>query len=814
MVKKNLKKFQTDVVFFVVVIGLSLLLSSCGCSYPVDKAEINLDKLIGFVNIDVTEPDPFIKYEVNHDFGPNASAAQFCIAADKLFNDGGCAGKKWDECAFWDFQADDVFYFNNTDFNTSVQVICAQTGLFDLCAFGHPSSFTATIRLCDNDTDCKIQNPNEILIDLRKAGLSKNCTKILGITTGSSCGVKDRLVLYTDNNFEGCDPNDPLKVCYYGKCTNRSVCNPNGELDPGEKCDPQGQLFRMDDGSIKNGYQINCSDFGLVSEDGAKPECSEDCIININDYCTADPTSLLCGDYELEEIKTDEITYVEECDWRSEDEIVKYDHPDGTKHEKTLIFKTKSFCAQESNYFGDASKLDCVINCKISREPCDIVQTAEQKEENCGDNVNKDYWYDLYVEPEADRTRYIANNYLDDQGYFSEYEFDEEKCYNKTRCEDCYDIDCDGKLHGEYHCNFKQERMCNDGYDNDGDGKTDGEDEDCSYDERFNPDLSEEGLCHLEDSCYHESQLSCVDNEKLLPNSEKWYICNKGYWENEIKLLAELILEEFSNKNKFLIYCNDGLSPDSDPHRKGYVLDLNSKIGGPGSDETVGEFFNHQSTSSYGKFCAAKSEEGDEKYIIGTVLKNPEETEPKKLFCDDPTSCDDINNYEKKLERCGNNQIFLNGPTGLFVKTNLFADKNAVEFIQDTTTVNELIKSLKEAATHLNSDAISQIEKSGAVEAFALKKNNEKEVLGAIVTVNSTAHTIILIKTKDFEDICNSINNNDDDKKIYINNQQVKCHNRGDSNSFVIAWSVNADESIAMDISKQKFDELIKNIKI
>ncbi|MDN5328047.1 MAG: hypothetical protein PWP03_685 [Candidatus Woesearchaeota archaeon] len=783
-----IKMFKTKprIFFILIILFASLILTSCNGKIP---EGYNINNLIGFIKINPRQDSNIIEYTVSKSY-TQATANLYCELGDRLFNNGYCQGKDWDECDSFDFQWDDTVNFENIDFNSRVKLHCSQNGLFDGCGWLKPRGFDAVIRLCDNEKDCTpTSSYNEILIDLRKAGLSKKCTKIAAYTEGGSCEPSDKLLLYTDNNFEHCDDYDDSKVCVNGKCT-KYVCIPDGKLQPYEPCDPESQTFNI---SGKIVEKVRCQDFGLYpKETEAKPKCNENCMADLSDCDLY--IRVLCGDGYIQKMSS---SYNENCDQGTNEEYI---HPDGTPHTKSFVFDTKRYCAQNDSFIGDASGLDCENCLGINFDNCEPVQTAPKTEQNCDDNFNDDYWYDLYVPEGNDRTEYIVNNYLDENGYFSNFKFDTSQCYNETTCYDCYDKDCDGKTHYGYTCNFKQERFCNDGFDNDGDGLIDSKDPDCSY-EKYNPDLSQKGYCLSPQSCFDESvkYSGCINNAGTLEKDESWYICNNGEWENEVKVLVNLILNKFPNSNNLIIYCNDAADKDLE---QGYVLNLNSKAS---NGEPLPEFLN-KVQGVFGKFCAAKS--GDN-YLIGTVIKSKKNFDFASQIFTYYGACSQLRGYENELEPCGSTSTLANNRTKLIVKTNKIT--SPTEFLTSNDKLRTYLTELRDAAkSHLglyNKD-LDKIIESGQIDAFALKKNGNKQLLGALVTVNSTMYGIIELKgVESFTEICKSMNEN---ANLKIGKNLIRCYPK-DKDKFVFPWQT--PESY-IDESKKIFDQLIKGIKI
>ncbi|MDK2849334.1 MAG: hypothetical protein PWR32_1, partial [Candidatus Woesearchaeota archaeon] len=400
-----------------------------------------------------------------------------------------------------------------------------------------------------------------------------------------------------------------------------------------------------------------------------------------------------------------------------------------------------------------------------------------------------------------DRTQYIADNYLDENGYFSDFKFDTSQCYNETTCYDCYDKDCDGKTHAGYICNFKQERFCNDGFDNDGDGLIDNEDPDCSN-EKYNPDLSQKGYCLSPQSCFDESVKSseCINNAGTLEKDESRYVCNNGEWENEVKVLVNLILNKFPNSNNLIIYCNDAADKDLE---QGYVLNLNSKAS---NGEPLPEFLN-KVQGVFGKFCAAKS--GDN-YLIGTVIKSKKNFDFASQIFTYYGACSQLQGYENELEPCGSTSTLANNRTKLIVKTNKIT--SATEFLTSNDKLRTYLTELRDLAKQylgINNDNLDKITESGQIDAFALKKDGNKQLLGALVTVNSTTYGIVELKgIESFKEICDNMN---EKAQLKLGSTPIKCHQKSED-KFVFVWaSYNANYS---EKSKDIFDKLVKGVKI
>ncbi len=796
------KVFKLSLI--IAIIAISLLITSCGdddsdaASEP-DEDKINKNLFLGYINVNSDQDNALVDYSIIGNKYNLASSIQFCKLADNIYHRGACAGKAWDECGFWDFKMRDFFYFTQLD-NETAKVTCSQRGIFDTCSPSDYSSINAKIRLCDSnesDKNCTA-GINEILIDLNKQGYDIDCTRLFALTSGADCAPSDFLILYHVNDFQPCDPYNDELVCVWGKCT-KYVCIPNNKLDPYELCDPKAQLFNLS-GREVSGTAISCQDFsGVPSTEGGKPICRDDCTPDISE-CTLEPGQVLCQNNVLESFP--DVGYTEVCEWGNGEEY--YLHPDGTQKEKQYIFKTQSFCAQQEGYIGDASNLECDACTEINYDNCLSVQLTKPKEENCGNGLNDDYWYDLYIEGD-NRTEYIAENYLDEYGYFEDYKFDTTKCFSETNCSDCHDVDCDGRVtFGNNYCNFKTERMCNDNFDNDGDGLIDEQDSDCSF-ERYNPDLSLKGLCDAEEKCFDESELECIDDSAVFTKNNKAFICNEGNWINEIKLISALSYAKLKNQQSLVLYCND---PADFTTGKSYVIELNSKI--RGTQETVSEFIGtqEQANALYGKFCAAKS---DDEYLLGTILKNKNEIHHSiLLFYPLGTICDGINKDAEQLQRCNNTQMFMNYKTGIVLKTNIFSS-DQVELFNGINEIDNKIKELKKAGgQYLVTNSLEDLEKTGDIEAFALKKNEDKELLGIIAKVNSTWYSIVYIKNvPSFAEICKSMTLNIASGDM---TRTVTCKQEIGTNNFVIAWTIPTEQTLIY--SKAKFDELVKEIRI
>ncbi len=747
-------------------------------------------RVIGYVSINPNQWNNVIDYSVSSS-STQATSAKFCDLADNLFNNNGCGDKTWGECDFWDFQMKDYVYFENINDN-EVGLTCSQRGLFDGCSGS--SAFYPTIKLCDSSYENCVANSGEIVIDLKKVGLSKKCTRLGASTSGDECSPDDTLKLYTKNNYEVCaetpEGADYELRCISGKCARYQCINDNYQLDPYEPCDPGVQKFNVG-GEIKTADEITCLDFDMYpNSEGERPICGNDCKPDLS-MCTSQPS--LCPDYKIE--KYNVLDYVEKCDLAKTPE--SYVHPDGTKKTKQHIFSSKAFCAQQEGYIGDASYLECEGCTEISYDACPTVQLTKQKEQNCGNGLNDDYWYDLYIEGD-NRTKYIAENYLDEQGYFENYKFDTSRCFSETNCSDCYDIDCDGKVtyDGKY-CNFKTERMCNDNFDNDGDGLIDEQDSDCSF-ERYNPHLSLKGLCDAEEKCFDESELECINDSEVFVK-DKTFVCKDGNWINEIKLISALTYDKLKDQQSLILYCND---PADFTNQRGYVIDIMNTKTATGMNTF--DFMSSQ-RALYGKFCAAKT---DDYYLIGTVLKSKEAiSNAVLLFNSNGTICDEITNNDNILHQCKNTQVFLNYKTGILLKTNIFND--GAQLFNGINEINTKIEELKSAGEpYLGYNSLQDLEKSGEIEAFALKKSGEKELLGIIAKVNSTWYAIVYIKNvPSFTEVCDTMN---EKATLTIVDTPIKCQEI--NNNFVIAWRI-ADESV-LEESKYKFDKLVKELKL
>ncbi|MDK2850094.1 MAG: hypothetical protein PWR32_761, partial [Candidatus Woesearchaeota archaeon] len=362
------------------------------------------------------------------DYNQKATASAYCSKFNELFQDNSCKNKEYDECG-WMPGNDDVvnFYINNYELNDqSITVTCNQKGIIDGSCDG-TKDFEVKFTLCDrnSDVDCV---PGDYYIDVSKLGLDLDCVYVDEIEKGFEsgyCHSNNELVLRAINNYKPCDPEDSNKVCIMGRCTYYK-CKHNGKIDPYESCDPIDPNQYNISGTIYSQEDMSCAYLWMKPIDtGSTPSCSKTCIINTSN---CGELSEYCYNHKIE----DKTEYKEVCDFLEEPEYLRTLSNENIEIDS--IFSGKHYCAEKEGYIGDASKLKCVGCLGISYENCDeeAKDETEKRENDCNDNLNDDYWYDLYVPVGNDRTQYIADNYLDENGYFSDFKFDTSQCYNET----------------------------------------------------------------------------------------------------------------------------------------------------------------------------------------------------------------------------------------------------------------------------------------------------------------------------------------------------------------------------------------------
>ncbi|HDP73736.1 MAG TPA: hypothetical protein ENN46_02130 [Candidatus Woesearchaeota archaeon] len=806
------------------------------------------DIFLGFIKIEqISIINNNIKYTISkqdenepQNMPNEAKTGYYCRLLDLTFNKGACSYHPYNFCSLFDGRFRDVVYFSDVSKTSKKYTVeCNKRGGYLCILLPYPLNLACAENLCDGfftkelsfmicDTNSGVSCSQKVKKSGSKYGTlnvnladyenpkggyySYECIEIEkvwrpGSADKKTCRDEEAIGLRTVNQLKPCGDGG---VCVDGECKEH-ICIPDDTLHENEECDPKINEFWVG-GERKSGEDVTCIDFGLMPKsENDRPTCSEYCMIDLSNCITYEEyVRDSCGNHQI-----DTCGIPEKCDWYRSQES-EYFHPYGEVRFRTIMLAEDhtTYCGEREGLIGDAMMLDCREDCRhISYELCMKDWSEEypevRNESDCSDGFNNNYWYVISNIDES----------IADDGYFdiNKVRYNISLCLNETHCTDCQDISCHMRDGNGGICNFMEELYCNDGFDNNGNGLVDIEDPSCSPELRYNPSQSNTGLCNVHYNCYLDrdsragrTKELCYEHGEMVWDKEGEFICTEeNFWTSPLKAMAGLFYS-VSDKNEFSIYCND-----YGDREEGYVVAYNSKT--PSGIE-AGELL-RMIGPNFGKFCAftsgedwgfsAKIKDLNEKNLLSSENKVQDVA---ALFSANKAACNSVasDGESSSLERCMDENVFLNSRYGLIFRTNI--NLNGTHALSGIDDIRNAVG--RDGLFGFFTNEIPHQEHGAKTQAFVWKKNQDndnqkKEIIGTIEEFDGTVYAVILYNNiKDFEQICSHSL-----KYLRISSRTSGTCLQIADDTYLVTWSFEMD-STELQASKKKFNELVRNIKI